>query len=193
MAERNEVIQSYQTRRHNLAALPENLDLSIEKKEAPIVKKLFSDYTNIFIDHEGEGLSYHTMSEIGRYTIFPDNHWRRMFRRRGFGLIEEQDYKHTKTHALMTREEGLRITNDLQRLTTPSERSVNYGKIATDFSNYDVKEDVITEQTSYVALQQDFSLDLLDYIDSFSGSELNSMKKFFIHPGIFDGLVSVLV
>ena len=69
----------------------------------------------------------------------------------------------------MTREEGLRLTNDLQRLTIPSERNVKYTNIARNFSNYDVKEEVITEQTSYVAIQQDFSLDLLDYIDSHKG------------------------
>jgi hypothetical protein len=93
----------------------------------------------------------------------------------------------------MTREEGLRITNDLQRLTIPSERNVDYSKIASDFSNYDVKEEIITEQSAYVAIQQDFSLDLLDYIDSHTGAALNTMKKFFIHPGIFDGLVSIMI
>jgi hypothetical protein len=66
----------------------------------------------------------------------------------------------------MTREEGLRLTNDLQRLTLPGDRNVEYTKIARDFSNYDVKEDIITEQKAYVAVQQDFSLDLLEYIDS---------------------------
>ena len=113
MAERNEVIMSYHTRCHNLANLPEDLDLSIEKKEPSVVKKNLKDYINIFIDHEGEGISYHTVSEIGRYTIFPENHWRRMFRRRGFGLIEQQDTAYTGTYGLMTREEGLRLTNDL--------------------------------------------------------------------------------
>lgn len=39
MAERNEVIMSYHTRRHNLANLPEDIDLSIEKKEPAVVKK----------------------------------------------------------------------------------------------------------------------------------------------------------
>lgn len=116
-----------------------------------------------------------------------------MFRRRGFGHIEEQDYKRTDTFALMTREEGLRITNDLQRLTIPTQRNVDYNQIARDLTNYDVKEDIITEQTGYVAIQQDFSLDLLEYIDSHTGAEHNSLKKFFIHPGIFDGLVSVLI
>ncbi len=113
MAERNEVIMSYHTRRHNLANLPEDLDLSIEKREPAVVKKNLQDYINIFIDHEGEGISYHTVSEIGRYTIFPENHWRRMFRRRGFGLLEQQDTQITNTYGLMTREEGLRLTNDL--------------------------------------------------------------------------------
>jgi len=68
--------------------LPEDIDLTIEKKQPGVVQKLLKDYVNIFIDHEGEGLSYHTVADIGRYTIFPENHWRRMFRRRGFGLME---------------------------------------------------------------------------------------------------------
>lgn len=193
MAERNEVIMSYQHRRHALTSLPEEVDLSVQKKEPAVVKKFLQDYVNIFIDHEGEGLSYQTVADIGRYTVFPENHWRRMFRRRSFGYFEEQDAKTTGSYGLMTREEGLRLTNDLQRLTIPSARNVEYDKIARQFNNYDVKEDLITEQTSYVALQQDFSLDLLDYIDSHTGSEMNALKKFFIHPGIFDGLVSVMV
>ena len=98
-------------------------------------------------------MRYHTVADIGKYTVFPENHWRRMFRRRGFGHIEEQDVKHTGAHALMTREEGLRLTNDLNRLTLPSQRNVDYGKIAREYSNYDVKEDVITEQSAYVAVQ----------------------------------------
>lgn len=110
------------------------------------------DYVNIFVNHEGEGLSYHTVADIGKYTMFPDNHWRRMFRRKGFGRIEEQDYSKINAHGLMAREEGLRLTNDLARLTLPSERNVNYHQIARDFSNYDVKEDVITEQSAYVAI-----------------------------------------
>ena len=36
MDERNEVIQSYHQRRHNLANLPEDLDLSIAKKEPQV-------------------------------------------------------------------------------------------------------------------------------------------------------------
>jgi hypothetical protein len=117
----------------------------VQKKEPGVVKKNLNDYVNIFIDHEGEGLSYHTLGDIGRYTLFPENHWRRMFRRRSFGYFEEQDSKRTGAYGIMTREEGIRLTNDLQRLTIPTGRNVDYSKIAREFSNYDVKEDVITE------------------------------------------------
>lgn len=99
----------------------------------------------LFIDNTGEGLKYHSFEDIGRYTVFPENHWRRMFRRRGFGFIEKIDYDRNQTFGLMTREEGVRLANDFHRLTIPSQRDVNYHKIATDFSNYDAKEDVITE------------------------------------------------
>jgi len=44
-----------------------------------------------------------------------------------------------------------------------------------------------------VAVQQDFSLELLEYIDSYTGDAHNSLKKFFVHPGIFDGLVSIMI
>jgi hypothetical protein len=46
-------------------------------------------YAKLFISTEGEGLKYHSFEDIGRYTVFPENHWRRMFRRRGFGFIEK--------------------------------------------------------------------------------------------------------
>ena len=68
-----------------------------------------------------------------------------MFRRRGFGFLEQQDTEFNNTFGIMTREEGLRLTNDFARLTVPGERHVDYSKIAREFTNYDVKEDVITE------------------------------------------------
>lgn len=52
---------------------------------------------------------------------------------------------------------------------------------------------MITEQASYVAIQQDFSLDLLEYIESHTGEELHSLKRFLIHPGLFDGIISIMV
>jgi lipopolysaccharide biosynthesis regulator YciM len=61
-----------------------------------------------------------TYEDIGRFTVFPDNHFKRMFPRKPFGTIAEDDYARNKTYGIMTREEGLRITNELHRLTLPS-------------------------------------------------------------------------
>jgi len=41
---------------------------------------------------EGEGLTYHNYSDIGRYTVFPEKHFKRMFPRKAFGNIEQDDY-----------------------------------------------------------------------------------------------------
>ena len=57
-------------------------------------------------------------------------------------------------------------------------------------SNTDVRNDVIKDEESYVALYQEFSLDLIDYVEA---QEDNRSKKFFSSPGVFDGLVNVLV
>jgi hypothetical protein len=45
----------------------------------------------------------------------------------------------------MCREEGLRLTNELSRLTLPSERSVDYLSIMK-MSNTDVKENVLKDE-----------------------------------------------
>ena len=34
---------------------------------------------------------------------------------------------------------------------------------------------------------------MLDYIESHQGDEHNALRKMFIHPAVFDGLVSVLI
>lgn len=51
----------------------------------------------------------------------------------------------------MTREEGLRITNELHRLTLPSERKIPYTDIAS-WSNNQVKETLLADDLSYVHL-----------------------------------------
>ena len=57
----------------------------------------------------------------------------------------------TGTLAIQTREEGLRIANDLSRLTLPKDRNVEYTKIA-GLKNYDVKEYVLKDEESFIAL-----------------------------------------
>jgi len=87
--------------------------------------------SEIIQTREGDGLRYHTFADIGRFTVFPVNHFKRMFPRKPFGTLEEDDFERNKTYGIMTREEGLRITNELHRLTLPSERKVPYLDIAS--------------------------------------------------------------
>jgi len=53
-----------------------------------------------------------------------------MFPRKPFGTLKEDDYDRNKTYGIMCREEGLRITNELHRLTLPSERNIPYNLVA---------------------------------------------------------------
>lgn len=51
-----------------------------------------------------------------------------MFPRKFFGQYENDEFRFSKTFGIMTREEGLKITNELARLTLPHERNVDYLK-----------------------------------------------------------------
>ena len=81
-----------------------------------------------------------------------------------FGRYREDEYSISGSYGIQTREEGLRITNDLSRLTLPKERNIDYGKIAR-MQNVQVKEEILQDEVNFVAVTQDFSLFLLDYID----------------------------
>jgi hypothetical protein len=100
---------------------------------------------------EGDGLTHHTYADIGRFTVFPINHFKRMFPTKPFGTLQEDDFERNKTYGIMTREEGLRITNELHRLTLPSERKLPYRDIST-WSNGQVKETLLSDDSSYVQL-----------------------------------------
>lgn len=75
---------------------------------------------------EGDGISYHTFEDVGRYTVFPDPMFKRMFPSKAFGNLEKDEYAINRTYGVMAREEGLRITNELARLTLPHERKMDY-------------------------------------------------------------------
>lgn len=98
---------------------------------------------DVLLSLEGDGLSFHTFEDIGRYTIFPDNMFKRMFPSKAFGRFEADEYNINKVWGTMTREEGLRLTNELSKLTLPSERSVNYKNIVDIGSNTEIKKQVI--------------------------------------------------
>jgi hypothetical protein len=91
----------------------------------------------------------------------------------------------------MCREEGLRLTNEFHRLSLPSERNIPYMEMAR-WSGAQVKEQILTDELQYTGVQQDLSLALLEYIDSHEGVAKNELKHFFMPPGIFDGIVSIL-
>ena len=65
----------------------------------------------------------------------------------------------------MCREEGLRITNDLARLRLPHERKIDYKQILGLETGSAIKEAVLKDEESFFAVQQDFSLYVLDYIN----------------------------
>jgi hypothetical protein len=50
----------------------------------------------------------------------------RMFPSKFFGRYEEDEYSRNGTLGIQTREDGLRLTNDLARLTLPHERNVDF-------------------------------------------------------------------
>jgi hypothetical protein len=76
---------------------------------------------------EGDGLSYHNFEDIGRYTVFPETHYKRMFPDSNFfGNYQRDEFQFNQTFGIMTREEGLRITNELSRLRLPKDRKIDY-------------------------------------------------------------------
>ncbi len=83
----------------------------------------------------------------------------------------------------MCREEGIRITNDLARLRLPHERKVDYKQILGLETGSAVKEAVLKDEESFFAVQQDFSLYLLDYINKQISLEpveyQQSVRRFF--------------
>jgi hypothetical protein len=58
-----------------------------EIKEEP--QKIPADeMAKVIMSVEGDGLKYHTLEDIGRYTVFPERHWKRMFPNQMFGNYE---------------------------------------------------------------------------------------------------------
>ena len=67
-----------------------------------------------------------------------------MFPSKLFGNYEKDELFYSKTFGIMTREEGLKITNDLSRLTLPHERNVDYEKLMT-LENTEVKHEIVKD------------------------------------------------
>ena len=116
-------------RRHLLTHVKEeDSEVSVigEQAEAPTIEPPVSVYQSVFSSVHGDGITHHTFSDIGKYIVFPENHYKRMFPSKAFGRIEEDETKKIGVFATMTREEGLRLTNELSRLTLPKDRRIDY-------------------------------------------------------------------
>lgn len=190
--EKEEVKLAYMQRRQNLATIMQDDELAAPEPPHKPLMVPNHDVLRVIQDKDGDGVSNQTYSDIGRYIVFPESHWRRMYPRKSFGIVDTEDYSRNKTHGIMCREEGLRITNELHRLTVPSERSIPYDQMVT-WSNGRIKSEMLTDDLNYTHMQQDFSIDLWDYIHSYEGEAFFEIKQFFMPPGIFDGVISILL
>lgn len=93
---------------------------------------------------EGSGIRYHTFSDIGKYTVFPTQIKNRLFPTKVYGQIERDEVQDSGSFGIMCREQGLRITNELARLTLPKDRHIDYGKMAHEFqTSADVKIELL--------------------------------------------------
>lgn len=128
--ERKEVEEAYYQRKDNLAKLPEREEASEAAAGEEGEQVPFGAGDAIGSMH-GDGVIHHTYEDIGKYTVFPKQMVKRMHPSKMFGRFYEEEYERSKTYGIQTREEGLRITNDLSRLTLPKERNINFREIAS--------------------------------------------------------------
>lgn len=168
LQEKHEIADAYVMRRHRLSKMPEEADMLGESKEPEKKQKKFpaDEIKKSISNIEGAGIRYHTYSDIGRYTVFPKQMRNRLFPTKVFGQIEKDEVQDSGSLGLMCREQALRMTNDLARLTTPKDRNIDYLKLAHEMQTAtDVKIELLQDELSHTALIQDFSLTLLDYIE----------------------------
>lgn len=190
-AERKEVMTAYLQRKDNLAKMSEPRDLSAREPREESLTMPVDEIARVVMSAEGDGLSYHTFEDIGRYTIFPKQHWERMFPdQEFFGNYHADEFSYNNTFGIMTREEGLRITNELSRMRLPKDRKVDYAQILRLETGTAVKEAVLHDEERFFAVQQDFSVHLNDYINKAADNEVT---RLFSSPALFDGFVSILV
>jgi len=128
--ERKEVEQAYMQRKDNLAKIPEREEPGEPEPKKPLLQISTTEYGKVIQSIHGDGLSHHTYMDIGRYTVFPETMHKRMFPSVMFGRYEKEEFSANSTFGIQTREDALRLTNDLSRLTLPSERNIDYATIA---------------------------------------------------------------
>lgn len=77
----------------------------------------------------------------------------RMFpNRRFFGNLDNTEYGYNQTFGVMCREEGLRVTNELARLTLPHERKIDYKQILSYENSKQVKETILKDEQIFMSL-----------------------------------------
>jgi len=164
-ADRQEIMEAYNIRKDTLLKIEEKAadfvstptsedpfeDLKLETRR--MTPEEIEDRINLFYSHDGEGLSYHTFDTIGKYTLFPRSHWKRMFPRESAGRFDQNDFSVSENFGLMCTEEGLKLTYDLARRTLPTERNINYEELIK--SSSDLKE-ILKDEVMFVQLYQDF-------------------------------------
>ena len=143
--------------------MPEEADMLGEatKKDRKKKRTPINEINNTIRTIDGSGIRYHTFSDIGTYTVFPAQMSKRLFPSKVYGKIESDEVKNTGTLGIMCREQGLRITSDLARMTLPKDRNIDYPRLAHEMTSSEmVKLELLTDENSYTALVQDFSLSL---------------------------------
>ena len=120
-------------RRHNLSKQKEAADMfdSSRRDEDNTRKIHASTIRHALSSMDGDGINYHNYSDIGRFTRFPKSYRERIFPSTAYGRIDITDVEKTGTLAVMARDESIRITNDMHRLTLPHQRKVDYMKIGS--------------------------------------------------------------
>jgi len=197
--EKKEVMEAYQIRKHELKKLADkDAGFVATPGSSPGISAMNTEphyftteekeqFQEMVASNEGLGLSYHTYDTIGKYTLFPKSHWKRMFPRESCGLFDFNDFKMKQIYALMCTEEGLKITYDLARRTLPKNRNVDYEHLIK--SSTEMK-DVLKDEQMFVQIYQDFSINLIDLIRERKSYEV---RNAFESPAIFDGVVGILM
>lgn len=87
-------------RKDNLAKIPEKEEPGDPepKKERIFIPN--DEYYKVIKTMHGDGLSYHTYIDVGRYTVFPDAMRKRMFPSIMFGRYEKEEYSHNQTFGI---------------------------------------------------------------------------------------------
>jgi hypothetical protein len=92
-AEKKEVQTAYMQRKDNLAKLAEVQELGQRDKREESLVIPGSEVSRVIMSVEGDGLRYHTFEDIGRYTVFPEKHYKRMFPEKFFGNYEKDEFE----------------------------------------------------------------------------------------------------